>query len=408
MKKILSISMFCLFCNPVVHADTSVNDNVALGQLEKSAEKSNRKKKLKFEFELGCRARADYFKVSVKKDLKANLLNIISHTNFIKVSANELNATLNGFFAEFPNLQQTINGLTNSQKDELYENLTKIAIVVFKNYGAVSYNEINSEINSICTLLNITHGTPNTWKLLHDANYLPLALCMFDSSTRAKIGNNPTIDSFNNVIKDICSDLVKSKPNNTSPINALSYVNFDIFANFFVNYFFSKKVYLIGGIGGIYDLSGAKGYSLTGNRNKKDSGNEGSVKVASEPVYRTKYGFVPSLGLGIRCGKHFAIELSGFDQITKVEFDCTNAYKSDAFALFVNAIPGMKTLVPEKQSNWVNRSGVKLDFKFIIKDKSFIKLGAFYMFPTNLFRKIQPIDMVAQSAGVSLSLGYIF
>ena len=71
MKKVLPISITCLFCSAIVYADSSTSNGVAFEQSKKIAEKSNRKKKLNFEFEVGCRARADYFKVSIKKDLKA-------------------------------------------------------------------------------------------------------------------------------------------------------------------------------------------------------------------------------------------------------------------------------------------------------------------------------------------------
>lgn len=409
MNKILSTSILLIFCNPVVHADSSVDDNLALVQLEKSAEKSEYsidKEKLKFEFEVGCGARVDYSKVSIKKDLKASLLNIISNTNFIKVSASEFYTTIAGVLREFPDLPNTIDVLSVADRSTLEKNFKKIQDAIFRNYEA---NSLNSEINSICNILNITQTTtPNAWKMLHDANYCRALVIMVNPGTLDKVGNNPTVDSFNAVFKDRLSTYVNYITKKTALLSALSYVNFDIFANFSINYFLSNKIYLIGGVGGVYDLSGTKGYSLAGGRNKKNSKKEDAYGKFEFPIYRTKYGFVPALGLGVRCGKHFAIEFSGFDQITKVELDGSNAYKYSVFAGLANLVPGVKKFMPEKQSNWVNRPGVKLDFKFIIKNKSFIKLGAFYMFPTNLFRKIQPFDSVMQSAGINLSFGYIF
>ncbi len=71
--------------------------------------------------------------------------------------------------------------------------------------------------------------------------------------------------------------------------------------------------------------------------------------------------------------------------------------------------PDITEAIPDtKQSKWCNRFGAELGFRFNINDCFFTKLGLFYLFPTNIAKKIKPFDFKLQSVGASLSLGFTF
>ena len=272
----------------------------------------------------------------------------------------------------------------------------------------ITADDIKSPMDNICKALGITQlVTPNTWNTLHDPKYLDVvsAFVIKPSLVRADI----TVDEINQAMRDHVAHNVIGIAENASKTatKKLDYVNCDAFANLFINYSVTDRLYLIAGLGVNLDLEG-KGRSLRGRNSKKDKTNNSETSELLSDFYHTKFAITPQLGFGIQCGKHFAIELTGYDQITKIEYDCSEIYQTSVMNSIQRYLPGITTLLPnKKQSNWVNRFGVDLGVKFNITDRFFLKTGLFYTFPRNIFKKIQPLDLNLQSAGLSFSVGVI-
>lgn len=236
--------------------------------------------------------------------------------------------------------------------------------------------------------------------------------------TPSLIRNNVTVAEVNQTMRFYVSALtdpvllpaIAGDIDLNTDFDISDYVNFDLFANCFINYNLSNNTYLIAGIGGSFDLD-RKGHSFYGRRSKKDSSekSEISADLDSLVLYRTKYAITPYLGFGLQYSKRFALEITSYDQITKIEYDCSAIYKTNFGKIALRSLPGITKLFPnKKQSNWVNRVGLELALKCKITKNTFAKLGMFYTFPCNIFKNIQPLDVKMDSGGASLSIGFTF
>lgn len=415
------------------------------------------KKKLRFGVEFGGRARLDYGKLSIKQDIGEKAKNLKPGAEGCKLSQTQLTTFFNEIGEEIPDLRnrlQNIQNMSDTYKNAWVRNMQSIEKTCQEKGTALTINDISQQIDSICDILNISNNNaPKTWAKLHDlehAKAIPAILA--DPSLLSK--NDITIDTINDTLVD---NLVKSKiilaidpdfltknltldgvaktfeevakvmsiykqlvnPTNsemTMSSRCLDYINWDLFVNLFLNYSVSENVYLIAGIGGIFDLSGSKGRSMNGKKSKQSGSSSNSTSSSSNAgvleefeYYSIKYAITPKIGVGIQCSKHFAIELSVFDQITKVQYDCSSIYNKTAVSALRAALPNITEIFPDKkQSNWVNRFGAELGFRFNINERFFAKFGVFYLFPTNITKKIQPFDFKLQSVGASFSLGLTF
>ena len=197
----------------------------------------------------------------------------------------------------------------------------------------------------------------------------------------------------------------------TNSFKSNSYTNWDIGVGAFANYFITENTYLIGGVALLYEFSGSKERRTL--KSLEDYNDvlldEQFMKKIEDIQFYAKSTIMPKLGIGIQCNKRFAIEFSVFDQIQKVEYDCSSMYKLPVLKAFCELAPEITDILPDKkQSSWINRFGAELDFRLDINDKFFTKLGLFYIFPRNITKKIKPFDLKLQSVGVSLTFGITF
>ncbi len=317
----------------------------------------------------------------------------------------------------FPNLQNTINNLTNEQKAIVLKDLYSADVICAR--GLINNNLTDNDLNNIrasmvnaCNFLNIDIRQFDSVLMSQPSSFSVMLACIEKPEL---IKYNLTKDEFITATNNINNSTFIE---DSTPSKGNSYVNWDIGVGVFANYFVTSNTYLIGGISFFYDLAGSKGRKIKIDEDEPERIGKAfkliqtsDLKQISEDTarYKMQYAIAPKIGIGIQCSKRFSIEVSAFDQITKIEYDCSSMYKLPMLDLCRKMVPDIIDIFPDrKQSNWVNRFGAELGIRLNIKNKLFTKLGTFYLFPRNIANKIKPFDFNLQSFGSSLTIGFTF
>lgn len=407
--KFLVTAVTCLTvtsnCN-LVHATSNVSElnnktvDTKFNNAKSQITNQKRDKKFYWGFDFSVRAQCDWQNVSFKSGVGEKILSALTTAYGNSVSQEEVTDAVTRILNTFPNLQNTINNLSSEQKNTVDEAVKKVL------NPNVSSADGMACIETICNSLgidkdqfiNMMTNKPFSRNMMFVAVSNPGIL-------KDDLTKDEFIPLYNKRISDLFADLFAKGflTSNSYSKKFKDYTNWDIGVGVFANYFVNNNIYLIGGVSFIYDLAGSKGRKIKyDGQELLESYGVLSNLLSKCASYKLPYAITPKLGIGIQCSKSIAIELLAFDQVTKCEYDCSSVSK-------IMAIEGMTDIFPEKkQSNWINRFGAELGLRVSKNDCFFTKLSLFYLFPTNVAKKMQPLDLKLQSVGASFSVGVMF
>lgn len=139
-------------------SNNSNNTVKASNASDKSPSTNSRNKKFQFGAEIVGRARADWYKASVKKDFGENFLNLNKKTLTNNLTQTDITNVVNAIINNFPGLQNTINNLTNEQRNTVLKKIFEvqsITITYSDNFTGDALNATTTRITDICNTLGI-------------------------------------------------------------------------------------------------------------------------------------------------------------------------------------------------------------------------------------------------------------